>query len=82
MGCPFAGAMAQNRDKVLRDFGHHLARLRREMGSTQEEVAERSGLHANYIGDLERGQRNPTLMTLLVLAEALDTSLSELLENL
>lgn len=73
--------MAQSREKVLRNFGRHLAQLRHEAGLTQEEVAERSGLHANYIGDLERGQRNPTLMTLLALAGALGISVGELMEK-
>lgn len=79
--CPFAGPMAHNRDRVLRDFGRRLAQLRHEAGLTQEEVAERSGRHANYIGDIERGQRNPSLMVLLAIAGALDVSLSELLDG-
>lgn len=74
--------MAQNRDKILRDFGRHLAQLRHDAGLTQEEVAERSGLHANYIGDLERGERNPTLITLLALAKAFGMSVSELIETI
>lgn len=74
--------MAQNRDKILRGFGRHLAQLRHDAGLTQEEVAERSGLHANYIGDLERGERNPTLITLLAVAKAFGISVSELTEEL
>jgi len=73
--------MAQNRDKVLRDFGRHLSRLRHEAGLTQEQVAERSGRHPNYIGDIERGQRNPSLKVLLAIAAALEVSLSELVEG-
>jgi transcriptional regulator with XRE-family HTH domain len=48
---------------------------------TQEELAQASGLHANYIGDLERGERNPTLLTVLALARGLRCKLSELVRG-
>ena len=49
--------------------GGNVARLRRERGLTQEVVAERSGLTQQYISDLERGLRNPTVITLFELAQ-------------
>ena len=52
--------------------GGNVARLRRERGLTQEVVAERSGLTQQYISDLERGLRNPTVITLFELAQVLD----------
>lgn len=48
---------------------------------TQEHLAQASRLHPNYIGDLERGERNPTLLTLLALCKGLDCSASDLLED-
>lgn len=51
--------------------GMNVARLRREQGLTQEEVAERSGFSQQYLSSLERGQRNPTVITLYELAQAL-----------
>lgn len=51
--------------------GGNVARLRRERGLTQEVVAERSGLTQQYISDLERGLRNPTVITLFYLAQVL-----------
>lgn len=54
--------------------GRNFARLRREKCLTQEEVAERSGLSQQYISGLESGRRNPTLITIYELAEALGVS--------
>ena len=48
------------------------------MGISQETLAERADLHRTYISDLERGQRNPSLKTILRLAHALEVSISTL----
>ena len=58
--------------------GRNFARLRREQGLTQEEVAIRSGFSQQYISSLERGRRNPTVITLYELAQALGVSHVEL----
>lgn len=42
-------------------FGAVLRLLRQERGYTIEEAARRSGVTTNYLGDVERGQRNPTM---------------------
>jgi transcriptional regulator with XRE-family HTH domain len=54
--------------------GRNFARLRRENGFTQEHFAEISGMTQQYISDLERGRRNPTVVTLFHLASALGVS--------
>lgn len=53
--------------------GQNFARIRREKGLTQEQVEERSGFSQQYLSGLERGQRNPTIVTLYELAQALGT---------
>ncbi|MGO4139376.1 XRE family transcriptional regulator (plasmid) [Rhizobium ruizarguesonis] len=58
--------------------GSNFARLRREKGLTQEEVEARSGFSQQYLSSLERGRRNPTVITLYELAQALDVSHIEL----
>ena len=58
--------------------GRNFARLRREKGLTQEDVEARSGFSQQYISDLERGQRNPTVITLYELAQAIGVSHVEL----
>lgn len=59
--------------------GRNFARLRREKGLTQEEVEARSGLSQQYLSSLERGRRNPTVITLYEIAQALGVSHVELL---
>lgn len=54
--------------------GRNFARLRRDKGLTQEDVAARSGFSQQYISSLERGRRNPTIITLYELAQALGVS--------
>lgn len=51
--------------------GRNFARLRRQKGLTQEQVAETSGISQQYLSGLENGRRNPTVITLHDLAEAL-----------
>ncbi|ATG48285.1 transcriptional regulator [Celeribacter ethanolicus] len=60
--------------------GRNFARLRREKGLTQEQVEERSGLSQQYLSGLERGKRNPTVITLYELAQALGVSHIELVQ--
>lgn len=75
-------AMATARERRLKAFGKRLAELRKAAGLTQERLAEKSALHPNYIGDLERGHRNPTLMTLHALAKGLGCGVAELVDDL
>ena len=61
--------------------GRNVRRLRVARQLTQEQFAERSGFSQQYISDLERGRRNPTIVSLYELAQALDASLIALLET-
>jgi len=64
---------------IRRVVGLNFARLRREQNLTQEEVAERSGFSQQYISGLERGGRNPTVLTLFELAQAIEASPEDLI---
>jgi transcriptional regulator with XRE-family HTH domain len=59
--------------------GRNVRRIRGERQMTQEEFAERSGFSQQYISDLERGRRNPTIVSLYELAQALGSTPVELL---
>ena len=66
---------------VLTQFGAKVRELRVKQGLTQEGLAERCGLHWTYIGGLERGKKNPTLLTLVKIAAGLKIGLGDLLER-
>ena len=59
--------------------GRNVRRLRLASGMTQEQFAERSGFSQQYISDLERGRRNPTIVSLFELAQALGVMPTDLL---
>lgn len=60
--------------------GRNFARLRRDRGLTQEQVEACSGFSQQYLSGLERGRRNPTVITLYELAQALGVSHVELVQ--
>ncbi len=59
--------------------GQNVKRLRLAQNLTQERFAELSGLSQQYVSDLERGRRNPTVVTLFELATALGVRPADLL---
>ncbi len=54
--------------------GRNFARLRREKGLTQEDVAASAEISQQYVSGLERGERNPTIQSLYKIARALGVS--------
>jgi len=59
---------------MRRLVGRNFARLRKHKGFTQEKFSEASGFTQQYISGLERGRRNPTVVTLFELASTLGVS--------
>ena len=60
--------------------GRNVRAARVERGMTQERLADVSGFSQQYISDLERGRRNPTIVSLYELAHALSVTPIELLK--
>lgn len=65
--------------KLLLDFGRAVRTLREARKWSQEEFADRIGIHRTYIGDVERGERNIGLINCGRIASALDINLSALM---
>lgn len=66
---------------VVKQFAKVLQELRHERGLSQEELAEKCGLHDRYISFLERGLRQPTITTIFKLAKALNITPTELINR-
>lgn len=63
-------------------FGERLRRARKELGLTQLAFARREGFNRTYISSVERGRRNPGLINVLRLAQALGLDAATLLDDL
>ncbi len=66
---------------ILTEFAKKVRNRRHEMEMTQEELAEKAAFHVNYIGGIERAQRNPSLESIVLLARALRLSPKELMPD-
>lgn len=60
------------------EMGRRVRRKRRELGLTQEQLAEQVGLSTSFIGFIERGEKAPSLDTMAKLADVLDMTLDYL----
>lgn len=65
-------------DRVLLGLGKALHAARQERGYTQEFLSLETGVHRNYIGGIERGERSPSVAVVVTLAGALGVSLADL----
>jgi transcriptional regulator with XRE-family HTH domain len=68
-------------DRLQQAFGNVVRKDRLKRGISQEELADLTGLHRTYISLLERGERNPSLKVISVLAPALGTTMAELISQ-
>lgn len=66
--------------ELLVKFGERIKTLRKERDWSQEQLADETGFHRTYIGMIERGERNPSLININVFAETFEMSVSELLK--
>jgi transcriptional regulator with XRE-family HTH domain len=61
--------------------GKNIRRLRKARGLTQEQLAEEAGMAMRYLSGVERGEENPTLRFLVMIADALGVQPAELLKK-
>lgn len=63
---------------IRKAFGDKVRLVRNKRKLTQESLAEKAGLHSTYIGQIERGIRNPSLININKIKRALKTRISEI----
>ncbi len=73
--------MRKSSQNIKTILAENIRDYRRSKKLSQEQLADKCGLHRTYVGSVERGERNVTLSTLEVLAKALGVSVPELLSK-
>ena len=66
--------------KILENFGKQVRQKRKTGKLSQEELAEKLGIHRTYMSFIERGIRNPSLLMIFKISRALKIKLPELFE--
>ena len=67
---------------ICTKFGSRVRELREEKGFSQEVLAQKAGLHRTYVGSIERGERNISLVNIEKIAKALDISTESIMKGL
>jgi transcriptional regulator with XRE-family HTH domain len=68
-------------EDVLRRLGLRIRGLREKANISQEALGQIAGLHRTYIGAIERGERNPSVLSLKKIADALKVTLGDLFDE-
>lgn len=69
-------------NEIIKTVGERLKHCRMRKGLSQEQLAEKCGLHPTYIGQVERGEKNATIESIWKIASALELPLEVLFEKL
>ncbi len=67
--------------EVTFEFGRRMRARREELGLSQDDLAGRCGLHRTYIGSVERGERNVSLVNIVRIADALEVDAGRLVRR-
>ncbi len=61
-------------DQTLQTFGQKIRKLRKQRGFSQEQLADLAGIDRSYMGHIERGEKNITLLKIYQISNALNIS--------
>ena len=76
----FSLVLGLMKNELLKRLGVRIKELRRDKNWSQEDLAKETSFHRTYIGMVERGERNPSMININAFAEAFGISISELLK--
>lgn len=74
-------AKKKKQNPVLVEFAAKVRNRRHALSLTQEQLAERAGFHVNYVGGIERADRNPSLTSIIALAVGLECAPKDLIPD-
>jgi transcriptional regulator with XRE-family HTH domain len=74
--------VARKKDSTLRRLGENLRKVREERGWSQEELAFKAGVHRTYVGGVERGEYNVTVLTLRKFTKTLGITVQDALRGI
>ena len=66
--------------KILENLGEQIRQIRKEKGFTQESLAEKVGIHPTYVGKIESGKNNVSVLMLFKISRALGVKLYDVFE--
>ena len=75
-----SSSFSEHEQGYLKKVGANVKMLRIKQGMTQESVADRCGLNKHYISDIEHGKRNPALLTLIKICEAMNVEINSIFD--
>lgn len=73
--------MLKHNDDFLKWFGGRLREIRHKKGFSQEELAELAGIDRTYVGGVERGERNLSLLNVKRISDALGINVKDLFDD-
>lgn len=79
---PGMAGLIRSAMQVQQQLGERIRQYRQRKGWSQEELAERCGLHRSHMGEIERGQANFTITTLITITQTLETSAAMLFKDI
>lgn len=74
--------MAIVKNRSLIELGNNIRKIRNELGLSQEHLAEKADLDRTYVGGIERGERNVTIISILKISRALECELADIVEGI
>lgn len=69
-----------NRNNENIKFGRRITELRLKQGLSQENLAFQSGINRTYMGEIERGEKSPTIVTIAKIAKGLGISIKQVMD--
>ena len=79
---PNPNLFSSNMEEIKKALGNRIRELRTQRGFSQKRFARRCGLHPSYMGEIERGETNLTLGSLILITRRLRTTIAQIFDGI